>query len=158
MSSFFSGLGHFLMSDEVTDQNPFPLPAANLILGPSVNIVVGNGVQGSESCEKEQIMEQRRFNRVISNRLSAQRSRMRKLQHIYDMEKQVESLQTQVIVLSAQIQQQKEKQSVDDGKDYIAVEMNELNLQQEDPGHITVAGWEAGGGEPGPIWTGTATD
>ncbi|KAE8700809.1 hypothetical protein F3Y22_tig00110556pilonHSYRG00789 [Hibiscus syriacus] len=208
MPSFFSGLDHFLMSDEMnkTDQNPFPLPAENLILGPYVKTVVGNGVQGSESCEKEQIMEQRRLNRVISNRLSAQRSRMRKLQHIYDMEKQVESLQTQVIVLSAQIQQQKEKQflqinerqqlqnrisacanrrvmvdaeieekkaelnrlrelqlmqqglptketpinpslNVDNGKDYIDEEMNELNLQQEDPGHMTVAGWEASGGE-----------
>ncbi|KAE8655287.1 hypothetical protein F3Y22_tig00117032pilonHSYRG00033 [Hibiscus syriacus] len=150
---------------------------------------MNNGVQGSESIQKEQIMEQRKLNRVISNRLSAQRSRMRKLQHIYDMEKTVESLQineqkqlqnrisacaNRRVMVDGEIEERKAELNrlrelhlmqhglptkemlinpslnVDDGKDYIEEEinkMNELNLQQEDPGHMTVAGWEAGGGE-----------
>ncbi|GMI92034.1 hypothetical protein HRI_002872600 [Hibiscus trionum] len=82
---------------------PFPPPA-------DANTVVVNAVQGGGGRFDEQNMDPRKFKRIISNRLSAQRSRIKKLQHVHDMEKKVESLQTLVDVLSNQVELQKEKQ------------------------------------------------
>ncbi|KAK8551013.1 hypothetical protein V6N12_039688 [Hibiscus sabdariffa] len=112
MATFFPGLDPSVMRGEKneTDPNPFPPPAEKLTLGPSANTVVPNAVQGGGDYLIEQNMEQRKFKRIISNRLSAQRSRIKKLQYVRDMEKKVESLQTLVDVLSTQVQLQKEKQ------------------------------------------------
>ncbi|KAK9022379.1 hypothetical protein V6N11_002651 [Hibiscus sabdariffa] len=111
-ATFFPGLDPSVMRGEKneTDPNPFPPPAEKLTLGPSANTVVPNAVQGGGGCLNEQNMEQRKFKRIISNRLSAQRSRIKKIQYVHDMEKKVESLQTLVDVLSTQVKLQKEKQ------------------------------------------------
>ncbi|XP_040966486.1 basic leucine zipper 61-like, partial [Gossypium hirsutum] len=55
-------------------------------------------------------MDPKKLKRVISNRLSAQRSRIRKIQRLCDMEKKVQSLETLVAVLSSKVQREKDKQ------------------------------------------------
>ncbi|KAL4279029.1 hypothetical protein GQ457_03G043490 [Hibiscus cannabinus] len=259
-ASFFPGFNPFCMRGEINKadhQNHFPQPAEKLILGPSPNTAVGSAVQSRGNRCSEQSMDPKKLRRVLSNRLSAHRSRIRKLQHISDMEKKMEYLQVNmtsslfgfsphlinfiyvyqilVAVLSSQVQQQKERQTflrneqehlqnqlsacanrkikvdaeieekkaevkrlrelqltlqmraqnmavwehnglpteempinpslnnsgtgqplyfssdqVDGEEDLIAEEinrMNQLNLHQEDPGHMMLTGWEAGGGD-----------
>ncbi|KAK2982716.1 hypothetical protein RJ640_025132 [Escallonia rubra] len=48
-------------------------------------------------------MEPKKLRRLISNRLSAQRSRMKKTQHMYDMEKKLGDLQAMIAVMGPQI-------------------------------------------------------
>ncbi|KAK8581418.1 hypothetical protein V6N13_144445 [Hibiscus sabdariffa] len=113
-ASFFPGFNPFCWRGEknkADHQVHFPPPAEKLILGPSPNTAVGNAVQSRGGRCSEQTMDPKKLKRVISNRLSAQRSRVRKLQHINDMEKKMESLQILVAVLSSQVQQQKERQT-----------------------------------------------
>ncbi|KAE8711221.1 hypothetical protein F3Y22_tig00110300pilonHSYRG00051 [Hibiscus syriacus] len=203
--SFFSGLESY--------QNPFHPLAEKLILGAPANIVVGRAVRGHGDLIKEQNMDPKKLRRVISNRLSAQRSRVRRLQHVSYMEKKVESLQALVAVLSSQIKLQKDKQlllrieekylqnlisecanrrvmvdaEIEEKRaelirlralhltphdqqmqsenmavwehelpieemleNYIAEEvnrLNQLNLDQENPEHMMLPGWEASGGD-----------
>ncbi|XP_039052576.1 basic leucine zipper 34-like [Hibiscus syriacus] len=100
-SSFFSGLECFAMRGEnnKADQNSFHPPTEKLILGAPSNTVVANAVRGRGDVINEQNMDPKKLRRVISNRLSAQRSRVRRLQHVSDMEKKVESLQVNFISL-----------------------------------------------------------
>ncbi|KAK8494242.1 hypothetical protein V6N13_138558 [Hibiscus sabdariffa] len=237
-ASFFPGFNPFCLRGEINKadhQKHFPQPAEKMILGPSPNTAVGSAVQSRGNRCSEQSMDPKKLKRVLSNRLSAQRSRIRKLQHISDMEKKMEYLQILVAVLSSQVQQQKERQTflrneqehlqnqlsacanrkikvdaeieekkaevkrlrelqltlqmraqnmavwehnglptvempinpslnnsgtgqplyfssdqVDGEEDLITEEinrMNQLNLHQEDPGHMVLPGWEAGGGD-----------
>ncbi|KAK4274833.1 hypothetical protein QN277_018003 [Acacia crassicarpa] len=51
----------------------------------------------------QEIMERRRINRVISNRLSAKRSRVKKNEYVAEMERQAKHLETKINMLHPQV-------------------------------------------------------
>ncbi|GLU11909.1 hypothetical protein SLE2022_286270 [Rubroshorea leprosula] len=48
-------------------------------------------------------MDPRKLRRIVSNRISAQKSRMKKMQYVADMEMKVKALEAQIAVLSPQV-------------------------------------------------------
>ncbi|KAG8494905.1 hypothetical protein CXB51_012389 [Gossypium anomalum] len=101
-TSFFQGCHSFAMRDKP----PMP-PVENSARTEAANVDV---VQVRGGHLPEQNMDPKKLKRVISNRLSAQRSRIRKIQRLCDMEKKVQSLETLVAVLSSKVQREKDKQ------------------------------------------------
>ncbi|XP_042429625.1 basic leucine zipper 6-like isoform X2 [Zingiber officinale] len=66
------------------------------------------GAAGDKSTEQksaaaEQIVDPKRVKRILANRQSAQRSRVRKLQYISELERSVTSLETEVSALSPRV-------------------------------------------------------
>ncbi|XVF05778.1 hypothetical protein REPUB_Repub05bG0201700 [Reevesia pubescens] len=128
-TSFFQGSNPLFMKGENnknTDQKPSPPSGQNLALQTSaddnsVKSEVGDAVQVRRGRTLDTNMDPRKLKRVISNRLSAQKSRIKKLQYLTDMEKKVESLQTLIAVLSPQVAQQRNK------KYLLQMEQNNLN-------------------------------
>ncbi|XWS53363.1 hypothetical protein CRYUN_Cryun11dG0151000 [Craigia yunnanensis] len=91
-----------------TDENPSSQSDQNLTLETSagdnsVETEVGNGVQVRLGRILDPNMDPRMLKRALSNRLSAQKSRIKKLQYVFDMERKVESLETLIAVLSPQV-------------------------------------------------------
>ncbi|GAA0138805.1 basic leucine zipper transcription factor [Lithospermum erythrorhizon] len=72
----------------------------------------------SNENSSERIADPKRIKRILANRQSAQRSRVRKLQYISELERSVTSLQTEVSVLSPRVSfldQQRMVLTVDNG-------------------------------------------
>ncbi|CAM8941360.1 unnamed protein product [Rhodiola kirilowii] len=61
------------------------------------------GVATPTTSESERIVDPKRVKRILANRQSAQRSRVRKLQYISELERGVASLQAEVSVLSPRV-------------------------------------------------------
>lgn len=59
--------------------------------------------QPSMTTSNDRIVDPKRVKRILANRQSAQRSRVRKLQYISELERSVTSLQTEVSVLSPRV-------------------------------------------------------
>ncbi|XVE58995.1 hypothetical protein DITRI_Ditri05aG0008700 [Diplodiscus trichospermus] len=87
-----------------------------------VNPEAGNAVQGRRGRDLDPNMDPKKLKRVMSNRLSAQKSRVKKLQHVYDMERKAEHLETVIALLSPQVAQEKEKKYL--------LQMEQNNLKQ----------------------------
>ncbi|MBA0594718.1 hypothetical protein Gorai_011612, partial [Gossypium raimondii] len=106
-TSFIQGCHSFAVGGEKTntDKPPMP-PVENSARTEAANVDVAQ-VRGGH--HPEQNMDPKKLKRVISNRLSAQRSRIRKIQRLCDMEKKVQSLETLVAVLSSKVQREKDK-------------------------------------------------
>ncbi|MFQ6669521.1 hypothetical protein Gotur_034725 [Gossypium turneri] len=106
-TSFFQGCHSFAVGGEKTntDKPPMP-PVENSARTEAANVDVAQ-VRGGH--HPEQNMDPKKLKRVISNRLSAQRSRIRKIQRLCDMEKKVQSLETLVAVLSSKVQRERDK-------------------------------------------------
>ncbi|XP_040993885.1 bZIP transcription factor 30-like [Juglans microcarpa x Juglans regia] len=68
-------------------------------------------------------MEPKKMKRIISNRVSAQKSRMKKLQYVTDMERKVKALEAQIAVLSPQVALYKNQQCL------LQMEQRSLNQQ-----------------------------
>ncbi|KAG6678024.1 hypothetical protein I3843_14G057900 [Carya illinoinensis] len=68
-------------------------------------------------------MDPKKMKRVISNRVSAQKSRMKKLQYVTDMERKVKALEAQIAVLSPQVALYKNQQRL------LQMEQRSLNQQ-----------------------------
>ncbi|PPS00064.1 hypothetical protein GOBAR_AA20623 [Gossypium barbadense] len=107
-TSFFQGCHSFAMRSEKNNTDkPLMPPVENSARTEAANVDV---VQVRGGHLPEQNMDPKKLKRVISNRLSAQRSRIRKIQRLCDMEKKVQSLETLVAVLSSKVQREKDKQ------------------------------------------------
>ncbi|KAA8526319.1 hypothetical protein F0562_008478 [Nyssa sinensis] len=63
----------------------------------------GNNPEAPRSNSNDKIMDPKRVKRILANRQSAQRSRVRKLQYISELERSVTSLQAEVSVLSPRV-------------------------------------------------------
>uniref|UniRef100_A0A5B7B2E9 BZIP domain-containing protein n=1 Tax=Davidia involucrata TaxID=16924 RepID=A0A5B7B2E9_DAVIN len=63
----------------------------------------GQGVHATRSNSDNKIIDPKRVKRILANRQSAQRSRVRKLQYISELERSVTSLQAEVSVLSPRV-------------------------------------------------------
>uniref|UniRef100_A0A7N0VMM1 BZIP domain-containing protein n=1 Tax=Kalanchoe fedtschenkoi TaxID=63787 RepID=A0A7N0VMM1_KALFE len=61
------------------------------------------GVATPTTSESERIVDPKRVKRILANRQSAQRSRVRKLQYISELERSVTALQAEVSVLSPRV-------------------------------------------------------
>ncbi|CAA0816019.1 Basic leucine zipper 61 [Striga hermonthica] len=61
------------------------------------------GNKSSESNSGDTIVDPKRIKRILANRQSAQRSRVRKLQYISELERSVTTLQTEVSALSPRV-------------------------------------------------------
>ncbi|WRX34167.1 Basic-leucine zipper domain - like 10 [Theobroma cacao] len=90
------------------DQNPSPTSNQNQTLKISDGVnsdktEVGNGAAVRWGRKLDLDMDPKKLRRVISNRLSAQKSRMKKLQYVSEMEKKVEVLESQIAVLAPQV-------------------------------------------------------
>ncbi|XWS71879.1 hypothetical protein CRYUN_Cryun03dG0175700 [Craigia yunnanensis] len=92
-----------------TDQNPSEqyLTLETSASDNSVKSEVGNGIQVHRGLDTS--MDPRKLKRIASNRVSAQKSRIKKLQYVCDMERKAESLETLIAVLSSQVALQKDK-------------------------------------------------
>ncbi|TYI26467.1 hypothetical protein ES332_A05G116200v1 [Gossypium tomentosum] len=107
-TSFFQGCHSFAMRSEKNNTDkPLMPPVENSARTEAANVDV---VQVRGGHLPEQNMDPKKLKRVISNRLSAHRSRIRKIQRLCDMEKKVQSLETLVAVLSSKVQREKDKQ------------------------------------------------
>ncbi|KAG4967828.1 hypothetical protein JHK87_033479 [Glycine soja] len=62
-----------------------------------------NTSNANATCSSEKITDPKRVKRILANRQSAQRSRVRKLQYISELERSVTSLQAEVSVLSPRV-------------------------------------------------------
>ncbi|KHN07765.1 Transcription factor VIP1 [Glycine soja] len=62
-----------------------------------------NNSNANATCSSEKITDPKRVKRILANRQSAQRSRVRKLQYISELERSVTSLQAEVSVLSPRV-------------------------------------------------------
>ncbi|CAJ1978851.1 unnamed protein product [Sphenostylis stenocarpa] len=62
-----------------------------------------NSNANATTCSSEKITDPKRVKRILANRQSAQRSRVRKLQYISELERSVTSLQAEVSVLSPRV-------------------------------------------------------
>ncbi|XP_019464964.1 PREDICTED: basic leucine zipper 61-like [Lupinus angustifolius] len=62
-----------------------------------------NDNANATTCSNDRITDPKRVKRILANRQSAQRSRVRKLQYISELERSVTSLQTEVSVLSPRV-------------------------------------------------------
>ncbi|KAE9620707.1 hypothetical protein Lal_00019564 [Lupinus albus] len=62
-----------------------------------------NNNANATTCSNDRITDPKRVKRILANRQSAQRSRVRKLQYISELERSVTSLQTEVSVLSPRV-------------------------------------------------------
>ncbi|KAK9665823.1 hypothetical protein RND81_14G139000 [Saponaria officinalis] len=73
--------------------------------GSNGNAEVGNNGNVGECCgsDQQQMVDPKRFKRILANRQSAQRSRVRKLQYISELEHSVTSLQNEVSILSPRV-------------------------------------------------------
>ncbi|XP_074284857.1 basic leucine zipper 34-like isoform X1 [Silene latifolia] len=63
----------------------------------------GDGGGGGGGGGDQQLVDPKRFKRILANRQSAQRSRVRKLQYISELERSVTALQNEVSVLSPRV-------------------------------------------------------
>ncbi|KAF5470404.1 hypothetical protein F2P56_010922 [Juglans regia] len=68
-------------------------------------------------------MDPKKMKRIISNRVSAQKSRMKKLHYVTDMERKVKALEAQIAVLSPQVALYKNQQRL------LQMEQRSLNQQ-----------------------------
>ncbi|KAE9460987.1 hypothetical protein C3L33_07112, partial [Rhododendron williamsianum] len=59
---------------------------------------------------KDTNMDDKRFRRILSNRISAQKSRTRKLQYVNDMERKRKDLEVEIATLAPLIENEQEKQ------------------------------------------------
>ncbi|XP_074284858.1 basic leucine zipper 34-like isoform X2 [Silene latifolia] len=64
---------------------------------------IGDGGGGGGGGGDQQLVDPKRFKRILANRQSAQRSRVRKLQYISELERSVTALQNEVSVLSPRV-------------------------------------------------------
>ncbi|PON57582.1 Basic-leucine zipper domain containing protein [Parasponia andersonii] len=78
----------------------------------SENMVNINGVQFKLGRKIDPNMDPRKLKRIIFNRVSAQKSRMKKLQYVSAMENKAKALETQIAVLSPQVALYKNQQHV----------------------------------------------
>lgn len=62
-----------------------------------------NDSNANATCSSDKITDPKRVKRILANRQSAQRSRVRKLQYISELERSVTSLQAEVSVLSPRV-------------------------------------------------------
>ncbi|CAL0333838.1 unnamed protein product [Lupinus luteus] len=62
-----------------------------------------NDNDANATCSNDRITDPKRVKRILANRQSAQRSRVRKLQYISELERNVTSLQAEVSVLSPRV-------------------------------------------------------
>ncbi|KAL2328143.1 hypothetical protein Fmac_021570 [Flemingia macrophylla] len=62
-----------------------------------------NNCNANATCSSDKITDPKRVKRILANRQSAQRSRVRKLQYISELERSVTSLQAEVSVLSPRV-------------------------------------------------------
>ncbi|TKY66790.1 Basic leucine zipper 61 [Spatholobus suberectus] len=63
----------------------------------------GDSNANATTCSSDRITDPKRVKRILANRQSAQRSRVRKLQYISELERSVTSLQAEVSVLSPRV-------------------------------------------------------
>ncbi|KAM7495063.1 hypothetical protein LguiB_029672 [Lonicera macranthoides] len=71
--------------------------------GGEVQSSCGSDGQLTPNSSDDKIFDPKRIKRILANRQSAQRSRVRKLQYISELERSVNSLQTEVSVLSPRV-------------------------------------------------------
>ncbi|CAL9110751.1 unnamed protein product [Musa textilis] len=64
---------------------------------------IGRCAEAKLAAAEEQIVDPKRVKRILANRQSAQRSRVRKLQYISELERSVTSLETEVSALSPRV-------------------------------------------------------
>ncbi|KAJ8501045.1 hypothetical protein OPV22_011597 [Ensete ventricosum] len=64
---------------------------------------IGRRAEAKLAAASEQIVDPKRVKRILANRQSAQRSRVRKLQYISELERSVTSLETEVSALSPRV-------------------------------------------------------
>ncbi|KAG8372636.1 hypothetical protein BUALT_Bualt12G0087300 [Buddleja alternifolia] len=81
-------------------------PESTLTLEKAIEYELNHG------CKLDPNMDKKKLRRTISNRLSAQRSRMKKSQYIDNMEKRVNDLQELISFLTPQVESYKEKQKL----------------------------------------------
>ncbi|WCJ34770.1 Basic leucine zipper 19 [Euphorbia peplus] len=79
-------------------------------------------IQSQGVC-KQHNMDPRKLRRIISNRVSAQKSRMKKIQYVSEMEKKAKALEATIAVLRPQVVMYRNKQQL--------LEMEQKTLTQE---------------------------
>ncbi|KAJ7964232.1 Basic-leucine zipper transcription factor family protein [Quillaja saponaria] len=95
-------------------QNTNTLDPAATVPGPNAGTAIvdvvdddgpeaGQGVQTGRGRDIDLDMDPKKLKRILSNRVSAQKSRMKKLQHVSDLERKVKALEVQIAMLSPQI-------------------------------------------------------
>ncbi|GAV66578.1 bZIP_2 domain-containing protein [Cephalotus follicularis] len=98
-------------------QNPSPI--SDKITRSSIGGHVTSRAGGGNSVNDVQIrsgrnldhaMDPKKLRRIISNRVSAQKSRMKKLQYVTEMERRVKALQAQIAALAPQVALYKDHQ------------------------------------------------
>ncbi|XP_020577554.1 basic leucine zipper 6-like [Phalaenopsis equestris] len=77
--------------------------ASNNAETPLVGVAVKPAVTSSAAKTPRHIVDPKRVKRILANRQSAQRSRVRKLQYIVDLEKNVATLEAEIAVLKPQV-------------------------------------------------------
>ncbi|XP_057764431.1 basic leucine zipper 2 [Salvia miltiorrhiza] len=80
-------------------------------------------------------MDRKKLRRTVSNRLSAQRSRVKKAQYIHDMERRVTELEDTITVLTLRVERFKEKRRLlqlqnEALERLVQIRLNEANLAQ----------------------------
>ncbi|PIN09629.1 hypothetical protein CDL12_17785 [Handroanthus impetiginosus] len=85
------------------------LPMLGQLSNPKITVTLDEAIKYGLNRKSDPNMDKKKLRRTISNRLSAQRSRMKKAQYINDMEKMVNDLEDMISALTSQLKNYKEK-------------------------------------------------
>ncbi|KAL1545034.1 hypothetical protein AAHA92_21806 [Salvia divinorum] len=101
---------------EKEEQDQVKMKVASFIMGPpsetrkaTVNLDKAIEYELKHGRKLDPKMDRKKLRRTVSNRLSAQRSRVKKAQHIHEMESRVTELEDTITVLRLRVERFKEK-------------------------------------------------
>uniref|UniRef100_A0A7N2KQ91 BZIP domain-containing protein n=1 Tax=Quercus lobata TaxID=97700 RepID=A0A7N2KQ91_QUELO len=134
-------------------QNPPPQSLGGVASGSSadengsVQAEIVDGVQVRLGRNIDPNIDPKKLKRIISNRVSAQKSRMKKIQYVTDLERRLKALESQIALLSPQVEIYKNQQlEIEENKEELQKMRQLLSQLQQQQMHAQARmfNWETG--------------